>query len=155
MDTGPHAADAPIGRVALGVLWLLVSTAWLVAWFVPWTSRGLLSTSSLADGARLIRDGSVSALIPSWVGWLLLIGPACGLLVLATFPRVGPVAVSARTLSVASMVAVFVACFHSVAQFDPARLGPGGWLTVGAVVLGLAGLALHRRLPRTHIEEDD
>ena len=147
--TGSTAALTSTARAARTLLWVAVGTAWVVAWFVPWTSRGLLSTSSLQDGARLIRSGSVSALVPSWVAWLLLLGPVSGLVVLGSATRDGPAITAARCALLLAMAVAFVMSWYAVAELDVGRLGPGGWLTGTGVALGLAGLAAQRLATRT------
>ncbi len=150
MDTGITAASATTRRAATVLLWAAVGTAWLVAWFVPWTSRGLLSTSSLEDVARLVRSGSVSALVPGWAAWLLLLGPVSGLVLVATAVHDGQRITAVRCAVLVAMSVAFVASWYAVAQLDVDRLGPGGWLTGAGVAIGLAGLAERWRHARVH-----
>jgi hypothetical protein len=148
VTTGIDAPRVRTRRVASALLWLAVAGQWLLAWFVPWTSRGLLSTSSLADGARLIRGGSVSALVPSWAAWVLLVAPACALAVLGSATREGSVVVAIRCVTVLVMAAVFAVAFQAFARLDLTRLGPGGWLTLSGLALGLAGILEQRHSTR-------
>lgn len=141
--TGGAAAGAPARRAATAALWLAVGAAWVVAWFLPWTSRGLLSTSSLRDGAGLVRSGSVSALVPAWAAWTLLLAPACGLVLVGSATRHGGVAFALRCVVLVVMSAVFATGWYAVGELDVDRLGPGGWLTALGVLLGLTGLAEH------------
>jgi hypothetical protein len=141
VKTGTTAAAGRTRRAATVLLWVAVGTAWLIAWFVPWTSRGLLSTSSLEDVARLVRSGSVSALVPRWAAWLLLLGPASGLVLFATAAVDGQAITAVRCALLVAMSVAFVASWYAVAQLDLDRLGPGGWLTGTGVAIGLAGLA--------------
>jgi hypothetical protein len=122
---------------------MAVGATWVVAWFLPWTSRGLLSTSSLRDGAGLVRSGSVSALVPAWAAWTLLLAPACGLVLVGSATRHGGVAFAVRCVVLVVMSAVFAAGWYAVGELDVDRLGPGGWLTALGVLLGLTGLAEH------------
>lgn len=153
--TGTTAAATPTRRAATTLLWVGVGTAWVVAWFVPWTSRGVLSTSSLEDGARLVRSGSVSGLVPSWVAWALLLGPVSGLVLVASATRDGRIVAAVRYTLVAAMSVAFALSWHAVAQLDVDRLGPGGWLTGTGVLLGLIGLAGQWRSARALPREEE
>jgi hypothetical protein len=147
VKTGTTAAGT-VRRAATVALWVAVGAAWLVAWFVPWTSRGLLSTSSLEDVARLVRSGSVAALVPSWAAWLLLLGPVSGLVLFATAVQDGQMITAVRCAVLVAMSVAFVASWYAVAQLDVGRLGPGGWLTGTGVAMGVAGMA--ERWRHTH-----
>jgi hypothetical protein len=153
--TGTSAAATPTRRAATTLLWLAVGTAWVVAWFVPWTSRGVLSTSSLEDGARLVRSGSMSALVPTWVAWALLLSPVSGLVLVASSTRDGSTVTAVRYTLVAAMFAAFVLSWYAVAELDVDRLGPGGWLTLTGIVLGLIGQAEQWRSTHARPREEE
>ena len=121
--TGTTAAATSTGRAATTVLWVGVGTAWLLAWFVPWTSRGVLSTSSLEDGARLVRSGSLSGLVPTWVAWALLLGPVAGLVLVASSTRDGRTVAAVRYTLVAAMSVAFVLSWNAVASWTSTGSG--------------------------------
>lgn len=147
-STGSAGSAARVRHWRSSVLWVTTGLSWVIASFVPWTSRGLLSTSSLQDGSRLIRNGALSAVAPGWLAWVLLGLPLGGLVLLASATRDGGMVTAVRVALVLAVAAAFVALWSVIAEMDITRLGPGAWLTAGGVTLGLLGLGAqwrHRR----------
>ena len=140
-STGTAGGAARTRHWCVSLLWMTTGLAWFLASFLPWTSRGLMSTSSLQDGSRLIRTGALSSIAPGWLAWLLLGVPLGGLVVFATATRDGGAVTAIRVALLLAVAAVFVALGYALAEVDVTRLGPGAWLTGGGVVLGGLGLA--------------
>jgi hypothetical protein len=121
---------------------------WVVQSAVPWTRRGVFSSSSMLDGARLVRSGAVGEVVPVWVAGIFLVVPAVGVLVAATAGLDGRAVRVSRFVALLVVAVLFLGFVHNVASADPGRLGPGGWLTVAGIVLGGIGLASIRRADR-------
>lgn len=130
-DPGP----APLAWVAAG-------GAWCAQLVLPWTSSGTFSSSSLADGIRLIRNGTLSGIAPAWVAPVLLVLPAAGLTLVGLALVDGAVAVAARLLLALVGLALVVASVALLVSGEPSRLGPGGWTAVGGAGLAVAAVSL-------------
>jgi hypothetical protein len=117
---------------------------WVAQASVPWTRRGAFSSSSMLDGARLLRSGLVADAAPRWTSLVLVVVPALGVLVGATAGLRGRAMWTTRLTTVVAVTVAFVLFVHNVAGADLSRLGPGGWLTSAGIVSGALGLAWTR-----------
>lgn len=132
------------------LLWVLAGGCWTVQLFLPWTTRGAFSSSSMLDGVRLLRSGVVDAVVPPWAVYALLALPAIGLSVTGVAGLAGPVAEMVRFVLGLLGAAVVGAAGHVLVAYDITRIGPGGWVSLaGAVLAGAAVLAAvrGRRVP--------
>ena len=134
------ASRAPSSHLGT-VVWFLCGMLWVVQAAVPWTRRGVFSSSSMLDGARLVRSGTVGEVVPVWVAGVFLAVPAIGVLVAATAGLDGRAVRVSRFVALLVVTVLFLGFVHNVASADPGRLGPGAWLTVVGIVLGGTGLA--------------
>ena len=141
-------ASRPASTHIPTVLWFVCGMLWVVQATVPWTRRGLFSSSTMLDGARLVRSGTVGEIVPVWVAGIFVAVPALGVLVAATAGLVGRVVGIVRLVSLLAVTLLFAGFMHNVASADPGRLGPGGWLTVAGIVLGGTGLTSIRGADR-------
>ncbi len=132
-------------HVPAAVLWVLAGGCWTVQLFLPWTTRGAFSSSSMLDGVQLLRSGVVDAVVPPWATYALLALPAIGLSVTGVAGLAGPVAEMLRLALGLLGAAVVVAAGHVLVAYDITRIGPGGWVSLaGAVLAGAAVLAAVR-----------
>lgn len=150
----PRPLRAPLRVSALLATcgWLVTGCCWLVALFVPWTTRGLLSSASLIDAVRLIGRGVVASVVPPAAAWLLLVPTiaAIGLLALSGF-RGRWVLVGQVLLAVIGTV-LSLGIGWRLTDGDIGKAGPGLWLSllgalfaVAAVVLAVVDLRVARR----------
>lgn len=138
------AAVLDSARPAVMLLWCTAGACWVTQLFVPWTTRGTLSSASMLDAVRLVRSDSVDAVVPGWAAAVLLALPAIGLLVGGSVGLAGPVAEGGRIALTLIAVALWVLAFVGLADSDVGRLGFGGWLTAGgAVAAGAAVTCRH------------
>lgn len=121
-------------------LWVLAGACWTVQLFLPWTSRGAFSSSSMLDGVSLIRSGAVDAVVPGWAAYVLLALPAIGLAMTALAGLGGAAAGLGRvTLAVGGAAAV-AAAGHLLVGYQPSRTGPGGWVSAAGALLAVAAV---------------
>lgn len=134
----------------VALLWLLAGGCWTVQLFLPWTTRGAFASSSMLDGVRLVRTGVVDAAVPAWAAYVLLALPAIGLSVTGLAGVSGPLAGAGRVVLAVLGAAVVALAWHVLAAFEPARVGPGGWVSAGGVLLAITAVAvaLRGRRPR-------
>lgn len=117
--------------------WVAVAGCWLVALFLPWTARGLLSSASLLDAVRLVRDGVVGDVVAPAAALALLLPAAAGVVLLALSGFRGRWVWGVQLL-VACAGAVGSAGFAwRLAGGELERAGPGAWLSLLGVLLAL------------------
>jgi hypothetical protein len=129
-------------------LWAGAGACWLVSLFLPWTSKGALSSATLVDAVRLIRRGSVDALVPPAAAAVLLVPALAGIVL------IGLAGFAGRAVEIARVVAGAVGAVASLGLglpltgADPTAAGPGAWVAlvgVVAVVAALGTTVLHAR----------
>ncbi len=130
----------------------VAGACWLVALFLPWTSHGALSATSLLDAVELIRRGAVDAVVPSGVAVLVLVPSIAGIVVIGVAGLAGrPMAVvRAGALAVGSLGSIGLVL--ALSDADPAAAGPGAWVALVGVLfaaqtLGCAIYAAQARQP--------
>lgn len=131
------------GHVAT-LLWFAAGMLWVAQATVPWTRRGAFSSSSMLDGARLLRSGLVDAAAPRWAALLLVLVPTLGVLLGATAALRGTAVWVARMICVSVVTVAYTLFVHNVAGANLTKLGPGGWLTGAGILIGALGLAWTR-----------
>ena len=146
LGCGPRQRGSVASRPASGpfvtILWFVSGMFWVAEAAVPWTRRGMFSSSSMLDGASLSRAASSTRWFPPGPRALLL-RPILGVVVGATAVlRAAPWVVRLICVVVVSVRSGFM---HNVASADPARLGTGAWLTVAGIVLGVVVMASDAR----------
>lgn len=138
---GRRARVTRYGRAVPRVVVPLASgtagVCWLVALFLPWTRDGALSSASLLDAVELIRRGSVDSVVPSPVAAVLLLPCLAGIVL------VGAVGFHGRTTDALRLLALGVGSLGALGigwrlvGLDPAAAGPGAWVAVGGVLVGV------------------
>ena len=132
-------------HLPVATLWVLAGSCWTVQLFLPWTTRGAFSSSSMLDGVRLLRSGVVDSIVPPWAVYVLLTLPAIGLSVTGIAGLAGPAADLGRVVLGVGGAVVVVLAWDVLAGYAPSRIGPGGWVsTAGTLLAGAAVLAALR-----------
>ena len=135
-------------------VWLVVAATWVAELFVPFATRGALSTTSPLDAVALQRSGALDGMVGTGAVLGLLALPLAGLVIACLVPARGRAAALARgSVALAGLLAGLV-LLHALTDLDTRRMGTGGWLTAlgclaaltGAVVE--AGRHLSERTPR-------
>jgi len=126
------------------LVWIVAGAFWLVQLFLPWTSSGTFSTSTMVDGIRLIRSGEVESVVPGWIAPVLLVLPAAGLGLIAVASLDGVVAALVRVALGAVCLILLGLSVHYLVDSDPGRLGPGGWTAGAGGLATLVALCLDR-----------
>jgi hypothetical protein len=137
------------GGAATMLLWCAAGACWVAQLFVPWTSRGTFSTSSMLDAVRLVRSGAIDAMVPAWVAFALLTVPAIGLVVGGSVGLTGAAAEGCR-IALAVVASVLCALgFVELTGTDPQGLGAGGWLGLCGAGSALAAVVARQVGPTT------
>jgi hypothetical protein len=145
---GLRALQGPLRRVLAEAL---VGVLFAVSFAVPWTGSGPGSTLSGYAAVGLVGSGAVSVWVPAWVSVPLAVLPGLGVLLVALSLVLLPPA--RRWAAVVFGVAAVVGLALALATLVSSVLspGPGLWLVVAAVVVGLvvhSGAGVRRRLVR-------
>lgn len=132
-------------RIVVPLIAAAAGACWLIALFVPWTSRGALSRASLLDAVELVRRGAVDALLPDGVAVVLLVPALAGIVL------VGVAGLAGRAVAVVRAIALAVGALGSLAlaavltDLDPSAAGPGVWIALAGAVAALGcGFFRHR-----------
>lgn len=125
---------------AAAALWVAAGAGWVGSAFLPWTTRGALSSSTPLDAVRLIRTGMLDGAVPAGASAALLGLPAVGVGVMGLAGLGGRAAYAARVVLVSIALALLAGSLHVLAADRPGRLDGGAWTAVAA--LGCAVVAL-------------
>lgn len=141
-DDRPRPGDGDVSRPSSrGPATLLGGAAalWLLAFFLRATSSGSGSTISSRAFADLIGAGTLTGSAPRWFGAVLYLVPVAAAIVLMTLASDHPTAVGVRVAAAAVATVAATAFFLVVADWRPARLGPGAWTALAGGGLAVAG----------------
>lgn len=108
----------------------------------------MFSTSSMLDAVRLIRSGTVDALVPSWAAPVLLAMPCAGLAVAGLAGFGGLLVDAVRVLLALTVAGLFALAFHFLAGADVFRLGYGGWIAALGISLAVVAVVTKQPGPR-------
>jgi hypothetical protein len=113
----------------------------VAALFVPWTATGTLSSATLLEAARLVRRGTLDAVVPPSVAYLLLVPGLVGVVLLGLAGFSGRAVAVVRTGLAAVGAALCVALAVLLTGGDAGRIGAGTWLAGAGVVVALVAVA--------------
>lgn len=137
--TGPGPGHRP--QWTTSAILALAGGCWVAQTVVPWTGSGVLSHADTASAVRLIRSGALDAVLPGWIGAVLLLLPAAGAGLLALSAVPGVAAARSRVVLATSAVTVSLVLATILVGLRPGSFGPGAWLTTAGAVAGAAGAA--------------
>jgi hypothetical protein len=141
MPDGPAPSrSVPVPRwlVARVLPEAVVGALLVVALALPWTGSGPGAGLSGYSGIDLVGSGAVGSWVPAWVALPLALLPACGALLLALSLVPAPAARrwAAATFTVAAVLGLALAVGT---WWSPVlNAGPGLWLVVATVAVGVA-----------------
>ena len=116
----PAPARASVARVSS----VLAGVAWILATFLPWAQRGLLSSSSLVEAASFVRRGVIDV-VPSGAAVLLLAPTAAGVVLVGLGGMSGPKVGVARAVAGWTGCALSLLLVAQLTGFEPGRWGSG------------------------------
>jgi hypothetical protein len=128
--------------VAAGTLWGLAGGGWVASAFLPWTTRGLLATSSPLDAVRLIRTGVIDGATPPGTSAALLTLPAVGVGLIGLAGFEGRVVRAIRVALLVLAAALLLGALQVLTGISPGRFDRGAWTAVVALGCALAALVI-------------
>lgn len=130
--------------------WLIVAAAWVAELFVPFATRGVLSSTSPLDAVVLQRSGALEGMVGTGGVLGLLVLPLAGLVLACLVPLRGRAASLARvSVALVGLLAGLV-LLHALTDLDTQRMGTGGWLTALGCLAALTGAVTE---VRPHLSE--
>lgn len=108
---------------------------------MPFSTQGLLSSSSPLDGAEMVISGQFAATVSIWAALGLLILPTIALVLVGTLWIEGERMALARVVIGLLGVLISMILLRGLTSFELSAFGPGAWLTLTGLLLSLAAAA--------------